>query len=194
MKVQEVKSHDELVNSFIEGSNNYLLLYKKGADISNCAIKNIKKAASNAESTNVIIADVNEVRDIHPKYNITSAPSLLKFENKQLVFSVKGCHKQSYYKNIFENVTSNSQIQGNSQTTKRVKVYTTPTCSWCNTEKAYLRKNNIQFTEIDVSKNEKMAKAMVRKSGQRGVPQTEIDGHMIVGFNKARINELLNIN
>jgi hypothetical protein len=34
---------------------------------------------------------------------------------------------------------------------------------------------------------------MVRRSGQRGVPQTDINGEMIVGFNKARINELLGI-
>jgi len=44
-----------------------------------------------------------------------------------------------------------------------------------------------------VSKDQKAAEAMVRKSGQLGVPQTEINGQMIVGFDRDRINRLLEI-
>ena len=192
MDIHEINSHDELISNFQEGSTNYLLLYKRGAEISDCAKKNIKKALNNVENTNLFIADVNKVKDIHPKYNITTAPSLLKFENNSFISSVKGCHKQGYYKSLFENNTQYAQAGNN--LAKKVKVYTTPTCSWCNTLKSYLKKNNIRFTEIDVSKDEKMARAMVRKSGQQGVPQTEINGKMIVGFDKSKINGLLNIN
>lgn len=194
MRIQEINSHDELTGNFQEGSINYLLLYKKGADVSDCALKSIKKAVNQEPEARLLLADVTRVRDIHGKYNITSAPSLLKFENDKLAFAVKGCHKQSYYKSIFVNGYSYTQNRENSSASKKVIVYTTPTCSWCNTLKAYLRKNNIRFTEIDVSRDEKKARAMVRKSGQQGVPQTEIGGQMIVGFDKARINKLLNIN
>jgi glutaredoxin len=38
-----------------------------------------------------------------------------------------------------------------------------------------------------------MAEEMVRRSGQQGVPQTDINGEIIVGFDKARINRLLDI-
>ncbi len=54
--------------------------------------------------------------------------------------------------------------------------------------------NAIKYKEIDVSKDQKAAEAMVRKSGQQGVPQTDIGGQMIVGFDKVKINTLLGIN
>ena len=76
---------------------------------------------------------------------------------------------------------------------KNVTVYSTPTCSWCTTLKTYLRNQRIPFSEIDVSRDQNAAEEMVRRSGQQGVPQTDIEGEMIVGFDKARINELLGI-
>lgn len=72
-------------------------------------------------------------------------------------------------------------------------VYTTPTCSWCNTLKSYLRKNQVRFSEIDVSKNDDSAREMVNKSGQQGVPQTSVNGSMVIGFDKTKLNRLLEI-
>ncbi|MEZ4999996.1 MAG: glutaredoxin domain-containing protein [Bacteroidales bacterium] len=76
---------------------------------------------------------------------------------------------------------------------KRVTVYSTPTCSWCNTLKTYLKDNHIIFRDIDVSTDQKAAAEMVRRSGQQGVPQTDINGTMIVGFDRARIDRMLEI-
>ncbi|HIE15791.1 MAG TPA: NrdH-redoxin, partial [Bacteroidales bacterium] len=76
---------------------------------------------------------------------------------------------------------------------KRVTVYSTPSCSWCNTLKTHLRKHRIRFTDIDVSQDQAAAEAMVRRSGQQGVPQTDIEGEIIIGFDKNRINTLLGI-
>ncbi len=79
-------------------------------------------------------------------------------------------------------------------TTKhRVLVFTTPTCSWCTRVKAYLRENRVQFREIDVSRDQKAAANLVRKTGQMGVPVVEIDGRPIVGFDKPRIDALLGL-
>nr|NIU00417.1 NrdH-redoxin [Nitrosopumilaceae archaeon]NIU86828.1 NrdH-redoxin [Nitrosopumilaceae archaeon]NIV65485.1 NrdH-redoxin [Nitrosopumilaceae archaeon]NIX61019.1 NrdH-redoxin [Nitrosopumilaceae archaeon] len=69
-----------------------------------------------------------------------------------------------------------------------------PTCTWCNTIKRHLQENRIQFREVDVASNQKAAEEMVRKSGQQGVPQTDINGEIIVGFDKPRIDRLLGIN
>ena len=57
-----------------------------------------------------------------------------------------------------------------------------------------MRKNAIRFTDIDVSRDQAQAEELVRRSGQQGVPQTDIDGEFIVGFDKNRINKLLGIN
>lgn len=76
---------------------------------------------------------------------------------------------------------------------KRVIVFSTPTCSWCRKLKSYLKKNKIRFKDINVAKNQKAAKDMMRKSGQKGVPQMWINNKPIVGFDKNKIDNLLNI-
>lgn len=75
-----------------------------------------------------------------------------------------------------------------------VKVYSTPTCVYCKTLKGYLKKNGIEFEDIDVSKDEKQLQDMIKKSGQMGVPVIDIDGEIIVSFDKAKIDKLLKIN
>ena len=57
----------------------------------------------------------------------------------------------------------------------------------------YLTKNNIQYQEIDVSENEKELEKMVAISGQMGVPVIDINGDVVIGFDKERIDELLNL-
>jgi len=193
MAIAEVKSHAELVEKIKKLENSYLLLYKSGTEKSDCAYKNLTKAAEKVKDTNVFMADVAQVRDIHPVYNITSAPSLLEFNKDNYVNVIKGCHDENYYAALFENAVYVAQAKKEGKKLPQVTVYSTPTCSWCNTLKAYLRKNNIRFRDIDVSKDQKAAEAMVKRSGQQGVPQTDIDGQIIVGFDKARINQLLNI-
>ena len=74
-----------------------------------------------------------------------------------------------------------------------VKVYSTPTCSWCVKAKDYLKANNISFEDIDVTKDQSAAKVMVEKSGQRGVPVLDINDNIIVGFDKANIDKLLGL-
>lgn len=74
-----------------------------------------------------------------------------------------------------------------------VKVYTTKTCPWCYKVKEYLRDNNIKFTEADVSQDTEAAMEMIQKSSQRGVPVTDINGNIIIGFDQERIDSLLGL-
>ncbi len=76
---------------------------------------------------------------------------------------------------------------------KKVIVFSTPTCSWCRKLKSYLRENKIRFTDVDVSRDKKALKDMIRKTGQQGVPQMWIDNRPVVGFDKRKIDRLLNL-
>lgn len=78
-------------------------------------------------------------------------------------------------------------------TAHRVLVFTTPTCPWCTRAKAYLRGRGVPFREIDVSQDPAAARDLVRRTGQMGVPVIEIDGRPIVGFDQARIDQLLGL-
>lgn len=75
----------------------------------------------------------------------------------------------------------------------KVVVYSTPTCPYCHMAKAFLKEKKIQFTDYDVSQDEDKAREMIEKSGQQGVPVIDIDGKIVVGFDKPKIKELLGI-
>ncbi len=74
-----------------------------------------------------------------------------------------------------------------------IKVYSTSTCPYCTMAKEFLKKNNIQFQSIDVGINRQAGQEMVDKSGQMGVPVLDIDGQIIVGFDKDAISKALNL-
>ena len=75
----------------------------------------------------------------------------------------------------------------------QVKIYSTPTCPYCRKAKAFLSENNIQFEDIDVSTSQQAAEEMVQKSGEMGVPQLDIDGQIIIGFDKEAIIQALGL-
>ncbi len=76
---------------------------------------------------------------------------------------------------------------------KRVIIFSTPTCTYCNQAKRYLRENGVRFKDVDVSKDPIAARDMVKRSGQQGVPVIEIGGRVIVGFNRAEVDRLLGL-
>ncbi len=75
-----------------------------------------------------------------------------------------------------------------------IKIYSTPTCPWCDKAKEFLESKKVKFGVIDVSENHEAANKMIEKSGQMGVPQIEINGKMIVGFDKEAIEAELEKN
>lgn len=72
-----------------------------------------------------------------------------------------------------------------------VKVYTTPTCPYCTMAKKYLDSRNVQYESIDVASDKTAATEMVTKSGQRGVPVIDIDGKIVIGFDKDKIDSMI---
>lgn len=190
--LQPIKSHKELTEKVKSTERAYLLLFKKDSDQSSCAYDNLQRIADHIDSVEMFTADVSEVRDIHQEYGITSAPALLEFINGKFNKTVKGCHKPDFYKTVIENNAFKTQT-GDEKPQKRVTVYSTPTCPHCNTLKDYLRKMNVKFRDIDVSKDQQKAQELVKRTGQQGVPQTDINGQFIVGFDKKKINDLLEI-
>lgn len=74
-----------------------------------------------------------------------------------------------------------------------VTVYSTPTCPYCKMAKDYMAENGVEFTDIDVSSDQAKAEEMVEKSGQMGVPVIDIDGKIIVGFDKDELKATLGL-
>ncbi len=74
---------------------------------------------------------------------------------------------------------------------REIIVYSTPTCPWCQVVKKHLDERGVAYREVDVASDQQAAMDMVRKTGQQAVPVVEIDGELIVGFDKGRIDQLL---
>ncbi|MCX8196956.1 MAG: glutathione S-transferase N-terminal domain-containing protein [Candidatus Micrarchaeota archaeon] len=72
-----------------------------------------------------------------------------------------------------------------------VIVYSTPTCPFCVMAKRYLAQKGIKFVDYNVAEDQQKAFEMVAKSGQMGVPVLDIKGKIIIGFDKAAIDEAL---
>lgn len=73
--------------------------------------------------------------------------------------------------------------------TDEVIIYSTPYCQFCKHVKAYLDDKGIAWREVDVMADAKAAEEMIKKSGQMGVPVTDYHGQIIVGFNKAKLDQ-----
>jgi len=75
----------------------------------------------------------------------------------------------------------------------KIKIYTTPTCTYCRMTKEFLDGHSIPYDAIDVTKDATARNEMIERSGQMGVPVIDIDGELTVGFNKERLIEKLGI-
>lgn len=74
-----------------------------------------------------------------------------------------------------------------------VKIYLTPSCPYCLTLKEFLKQHNVSFEEIDVSQDEKARDYIIEKTGRMEVPVIEIEKEIVLGFDKEKICQLLNL-
>ncbi|MBI1969988.1 glutaredoxin family protein [Candidatus Woesearchaeota archaeon] len=72
-----------------------------------------------------------------------------------------------------------------------VKVYSTPSCPWCHKAKEYLKSKGVPYDDINVAEDESAREEMIEKSGQMGVPVLDINGTIIVGFDREAIEQAI---
>lgn len=195
MKIKEIHSLQEFKSIAEKEERSFLLLYRSGSEKSQCALGALEEIDSDTAVKTVFMkGDVSSVRDIHPEYGIETVPVLLEFTSGELKNVYKGCNNHDFYKGVLSGREAVHATTGEKRQ-RNITVYSTPTCTWCNTLKTYLKERKVQFRDIDVSADPKAAEQMVNKSGQQGVPQTDIDGQVIIGFDKNKIDILLkNVN
>lgn len=76
---------------------------------------------------------------------------------------------------------------------RKVKIYTTATCPWCVKTKEFFKANNVGYREVNVGVDEKARNEMFEKSGQFGVPVTDVNGTIIVGYDKEALKKALDL-
>jgi len=74
-----------------------------------------------------------------------------------------------------------------------VTIYTTPTCVYCKAAKEFFKENNVEYDEKNVAQDEQARDAMVKMSGQLGVPVIDVKGNIVIGFDEKKLSELLGV-
>lgn len=77
---------------------------------------------------------------------------------------------------------------------KKMNIYTTPTCQYCRMAKEFFQSHDIEYTEFNVAEDAEKRDEMVQKSGQMGVPVIDVNGEIVIGFDQAKLSQLLGIN
>lgn len=72
-----------------------------------------------------------------------------------------------------------------------ITIYSAPWCAYCHAAKEYLDKLGVKYEDHDVEQDPKYATESVQKSGQMGIPVLDIDGTIIIGFDRPKIDAAL---
>ena len=75
----------------------------------------------------------------------------------------------------------------------KITIYTTPTCVYCKMRKEFFKENNVPYEEKDVTVDDKAREEMIQKSGSMAVPVIDVDGQIVVGFDKAELTKLIGL-
>lgn len=159
---------------------------------------NAKRALTELESFSrenkeipIYVIDVGKVKGVHKEFGVENVPTVVAIKRGEISRRIEGVESAQFYARILLGIAPSIGKKGEKRISHRVVVYSSPGCPACGAAKAYLRQRGISFREIDVSRNQEAAERLVRRSGQMAVPQIDIDGHLIVGFDQAKIDRLL---
>jgi len=170
-----------------------IIFYANSSEKSKKALDELKMVKDENPKAPIFRVNVSKVRDIHPIYGINTIPTVLILKKDKVSNIIYGIQNKQYYKTLLYDTPVFISTGKNETKHHRVVVYTSPVCSWCAAVKSYLMKNHIVFREVDISRDEKAAQDLIRRSGQMGVPQTDIDGRIVVGFDKQKLDTILGI-
>ncbi len=121
----EISSYNQLSELAGKSKKAYLLLWKRGSDLSESAFRNLSEASHAQTEVQVFTADVSMVRDIHPVFGITSVPALLELSEGKLTNVIKGSHDTAFYKALLDDAFFRSIPADDSKPARSVTVYTT---------------------------------------------------------------------
>ncbi len=189
--VEEVKNLEHFNQIKKEKDFFILIFYTEKSEKSKEVVKIFKEIKEENKEVAIFSVNASEVKDIHPLFGINTVPTVVAVKNGEISKIIYGVQNKQYYQMLLYDAPIK---QKEKRKFKNVIVYTSPNCPWCSTVKSYLRQHGISFREVDISKDEREAERLVRKSGQMGVPQTEINGKIVVGFDKSKLDNLLGIN
>lgn len=192
--IEEIQSQQHL--SDLKKNNPDLMMilfHTDSSEKSNEALEILDAFHKKNSNTPIFKVNASKVNDIHPLFGINSVPTMVVLKKDRPPETILGIQTEDFYKRL---VNGHRHIvhRKSGEKSMRVSVYSSDGCPWCTKAKSYLKKVGIPFRDINVSHDENAAKEVFRRSGQRGTPQIDINGQIIVGFDQPKIDKLLGLN
>jgi glutaredoxin-like YruB-family protein len=153
----------------------------------------LERFAADHRASTTFMIDVDEVKDLHGRFGVAAVPTVLLVRDGRVLQKILGPQTAAFYERALLGAAARSDRARTEKPAHRVVVYTTLSCVWCTRVKAYLSQKGVSYREVDVARDQEAARKMSARSGQHGVPQLDIDGRMVVGFDRARIDTLLGL-
>ena len=168
-----------------------LVFYANFSSPAKRALSEIERFSKENKQIPVYIIDVERVKGIHKQFGVENVPTVLSLRKGKVTQRFEGVESAKFYAHIFSGMYSSHYKTGKKAVSHRVIVYSGPGCPACGTAKAYLRSRGVSFRVVDISRDPRAGERLIRRSGQMAVPQIDIDGHLVVGFNQGKIERLL---
>ncbi len=188
--------HDQnYFNEIREKHKEYLVLLFWGdfSSPAKRALSELEQFSRDYADIPIYAVDVLKIKTIHKEYGVHSVPTILVIKNEKVIGLLEGVESAAYYGVQIGGAAPTKLARLAKKKKKRVTVYSGPGCPACGTVKAYLRQNSIAFREVDISRDQVAAEKIIKRSGQRAIPQIDINGRLVVGFDKPKLDNLLGI-
>jgi len=194
MTLAAIRSEQEL-EPLLDSNQDLLLAFLIEQSQGSLAARGaLEQALASHPETKAYAVDARAVRNVSGRFQVTAVPTVLRVRGRETLDRVVGPQSPGTYAALMTpKLRSTNQNQPRPNSQPSVKLYVTNSCPWCRKLESYLDRRRVRYTKVNVSTDVAAAHAMVRKSGQQGVPQAEIEGTMVVGFDKARIDRLLGL-
>ena len=168
-----------------------VLFYGAFSSASKRALAELEQFSKEDSKAPVYGIDVEKVRGVHKQFGVERVPTVVALRRGRVTQLLEGVESAGFYARVLAGASPSQHKAGKGTAPRRVIVYSGPGCPACGSAKAYLRRQGISFREVDIARDQNAAQSLVRRSGQMAVPQIDIDGHLIVGFDREKIDRII---
>ena len=168
-----------------------ILFYGSFSSASKRALAELERFSMEDRKAPVYGIDVEKVKGVHKQFRVERVPTVVALRRGNVTQRLEGVESAGFYARILSGARPSQYKAGKGSAPRRVVVYSGPGCPACGSAKAYLRRQGISFREVDIARDQNAAQSLVKRSGQMAVPQIDIDGHLIVGFDREKIDRII---
>jgi len=189
-----LKDREQLRTTAAEHSDFFVLVFWGSfSEAAQRALAELTKFSREYKDIPLFVADVQKLKGVHKEYGVESVPAVLVMKKGRQAERFLGVESAAFYATQLAGMAPAHVARPAKKKPLRVTVYTSPGCPPCGLVKTYLRNNGISFRSIDISRDERAAREIVRRSGQQAVPQIDVNGRIVVGFDRGKLANLLGI-